>query len=236
MDQTAAFAATESARYVRDRQGFALPTVRPEDFRGIQGSVETVLDAGCGHAVNLEWMVHHFDARRGVGLEPAPEAVTVLEDAYRDDPRLSFEQGSVHALPFPSRAFDLVVCWSVLHWVGRDEYLQAIGELVRVTGRWLVIMDFAASEPYRTPYRHVPGLWTYKQDFARTVLDSGAMQLVSSERWWEPVPGEDRVMISDDDLAPFLGNPLSYHARRVCVFERSDDVLQARSPEDFLDG
>lgn len=233
MDQTAAFAATESARYVRDRQGFALPTVRPEDFAGVSGDVESVLDAGCGHGVNLAWTVEHFGAGSGVGLEPSAEAVTVLADAYRDDERLTFREGSVHAMPFASRTFDLVVCWSVLHWVGREEYLQAIGELIRVSRRWIVVMDFAANEPYRTPYRHVPGLWTYKQDFARTFLDSGAVRLVSSQRWWEPVPGEDRVQIAEGALTPFLGNPLSYHARRVCVFEKAEDVLPAHAPEDF---
>lgn len=232
VDQTGEFARTESGRYVRDRQGFTPSTIFPEDLAGVSG-VSSVLDIGCGHGVNLRWAVSHLGAGRGVGVEPSDEAVGILRAQYVDDPRLSFTVAPAHALPFPTDAFDLVIVWSVLHWVGRDEYLQSVGEAVRVSGRWLLVMDFAPATAYRTPYRHVAGLHTYKQDFAEVVLASGAMRLARTERWWEPVPGEPRTPVQEGSLQPFLGNPLSWTARRVCLFEKDREALPLRAPSDF---
>ena len=232
VDQTGEFARTESSRYVRDRQGFVPSTIYPEDLAGISG-VSSILDVGCGHGVNLAWVVDALGAEQGMGVEPAQEAVDVLREQHRGDRRLRFEAASAHALPFATDAYDLVILWSVLHWVGRDEYLQSVGEAIRVTRRWLLVMDFAPGMDYRTPYRHVPGLHTYKQDFAAVVEASGSMRLVRSERWWEPVAGEPRVPIVDTELDPFRGNPLSWKARRVCLFEKDRDMLPLHDAADF---
>lgn len=225
VDQTGEFARGESARYVRDRQGFAPSTIFAEDLAGLGGTVSTVLDVGCGHGVNLRWTLDHLSAAHGVGVEPSADAVAVLQEQYAADARLSFVTAPAHALPFATDAFDLVVVWSVLHWIGRDEYLQSIGEAIRVARKWLLVMDFAPAQDYRTPYRHVEGLHTYKQDFVTAVLSSGAMRLTRDERWWEPVPGEPRTVVHEHELTPFHGNPLNWNARRVCLFEKDRELL-----------
>ena len=105
---------------------------------------QRILDVGCGPGHVLLSILDSFPGSTGVGVEPSPESAARLEERHGSDPRLEFVNASAHDLPFPTDSFDLVVCWSVLHWVGRNEYLQALGELVRVCGGHLVVMDFAA--------------------------------------------------------------------------------------------
>lgn len=197
------------------------------------GTVRRVLDVGCGAGRFLSSVVDALGADEGVGLEPSPEAINLVRDLHAQDSRLSFTSGSAHSLPFPSDSFDLVICWSVLHWVGRNEYLQSLGELVRVCRRFLVIADFVAGSDYRVPYAHEEGLFTYKQDFVPAVLASGVMALVEDRRWWDGNVIGAITPISVDDLEPFLGNPLSYHSRRGALFVKDHSLLPLHTEVDF---
>lgn len=201
----------------------------------LEADIGRVLDVGCGAGIHLRSVVDAFHAREGIGLEPSGDAVELLQRTYADDPRLTFQQGSVASLPFESDSFDLVMCWSVLHWVGRNEYLQSLGELLRVTRSHLLVMDFVAAEDYRVPYSHIEGMFTYKQDFVDPLLSSGVMRIVDELRWWdEHTPGAvHRLEVSD--LQPFLGNPMSYHARRGVLFVKDYAALPTFNGHDFLE-
>ncbi len=196
--------------------------------------IASVLDVGCGPGTFLESVVNHFDAKQGAGVEPSPQAVKLLEDQYAADSRLSFREGFAHLMPFETDQFDLVVCWSVLHWVGRNEYLQALGELIRVTRKHLVIMDFVADEDYRVEYHHDARFFTYKMDFTFPVLASGVMRLAHDRRWWEGPDGNRPEELTAAQLVPFKGNPLSYVARRACVFEKDYESLPLLNGADFV--
>lgn len=233
IDQTGQFAESESYRLLRGQEGFDRPTIIEQSIGMLLDQpVQSILDAGCGTAVNLQWLVDRLDATSGLGVEPSEASVQRLTASRRTDARLSFQVASAHNLPFATNSFDLVVCWSVLHWVGRNEYLQSLGELIRVTRRFLLIMDFVAAEEYRVSYSHHQGLFTYKQDFETAVLSSGIMLTRESVRFWEPEPGRP-IFLQEQDLEPFLGNPHSYHARKACVFEKDYEVLPLHDAADF---
>lgn len=193
----------------------------------------SILDVGCGPGTFLKSLVAAFHPSIAIGVEPSLQAAELLNQTYGEDDRLSFQQGSAHSLPFETDSFDLVVCWSVLHWVGRNEYLQAIGELVRVTRAHLLVMDFVAAVNYRVPYSHEDGLFTYKQDFVPAVMATGIMTMTEQHRWWDGnQPGEVHV-IAEEDLVPFEENPLSYHARRGVLFTKDYSALPAHTAADF---
>jgi SAM-dependent methyltransferase len=196
-------------------------------------SIETVLDVGCGGAVLLKSVVEKFNARTGVGVEPSSAGVELLRQFHAQETRLQFEVGLAHNLSFESDSFDLVVCWSVLHWIGRNEYLQSLGELIRVTRKWLLVMDFVASCDYRVPYSHQPGFFTFKQDFVPAVLASGIMVMVDEKRWWDGhIPGGVEP-IEESELTPFLENPLNYHSRRGVLFSKHHEALPVHEEADF---
>ena len=233
-DQTGAFG-SQSLRFVREHMHDSTPApswvLNSPALR--EAPVKRVLDVGCGAGVHLRSVVHELDADEGVGLEPSPEAVELLSRTYADDPRLSFQVGTVNALPFETDSFDLVMCWSVLHWVGRNEYLQSLGELIRVARSHLLIMDFVAAQDYRVPYAHINGMFTYKQDFVEPVLSSGVVRIVEELRWWDKgTPGAVHP-VAESDLQPFLRNPLSYHARRGVLFAKDYPILPMFNAQDF---
>ena len=193
----------------------------------------TILDVGCGPGTYLMSLVAAFNPQRAVGLEPSTDAAALLNQHYADDSRVSFDHGSAHCLPFATDEFDLVVCWSVLHWVGRNEYLQALGELVRVTRRHLLVMDFVAGRNYRVPYAHQPGMFTYKQDFVPAILASGVMTVSEDRRWWDAHRPGDVEPLEESELEPFLGNELNYHARRGVLFTKDYATLPSHTEVDF---
>jgi SAM-dependent methyltransferase len=232
-NQTHVFAESESFRYFTARAGFDLPTLKSEDLVAVPEQVGSVLDVGCGTAVNLAHVADVLHARRAVGVEPNPQTVEALQVNYRDDPRLSFHTASAHRLPFETNTFDLVICWSVLHWVGRNNYLQALGELIRVTESWLLVMDFVGAEAFRVPYHHHDGVYTYKMDFTEPMMSSGVLNLVDERRWWEPKAGGPRIPITEGELEPFRKRSLNYHARKVATFRKDDGLLQTLEETSF---
>lgn len=208
--------------------------MQTEDFSLIPPEeINSVLDAGCGIGLNLGMAAEHFNAHRGVGVEPSAEAVALLTERYATQRDLEFTQGVLHQLPFETDTFDLVICWSVLHWVGRDEYLQSIGELIRVARRYILVMDFFAAKDYRVPYQHREGLFTYKQDFQRIFEASGSTQTLNQRYWRDQGDGKTRSGLDPDDFTPFLGNIVNYEGRKSCLFEKSSGVLPILTEANF---
>jgi len=68
-----------------------------------------------------------------VGVDPSAAAVEKLSRLFADAPNVSFEVGSVEAIPFPDASFDVVVVNSVLQMLpGLAEIERSLGETLRV--------------------------------------------------------------------------------------------------------
>ncbi|MDC0253265.1 class I SAM-dependent methyltransferase [Bacteriovoracales bacterium] len=194
---------------------------------------KNILDVGCGNGKGLYSLTEKFNCS-GVGVEPSDEAVKLLINKYKNKKNLNYISASAHHLPFVTDSFDLVTVWSVLHWVGRNEYLQALGELIRVTNKYLIVMDFVSSENYRTAYHHKPGFYTYKMDFEQLILGSGIMKKTYSKQWLDTNQINDKyVPISYKDLTPFLKNKNNYSSRKMVIFEKNYEALPVYSEKDF---
>lgn len=222
IDQTHQWEA-ESLRYVKSYLDSPATVIADLLEPLKEQKIASICDIGCGNGKNLVLLSELFGCA-GVGIEPSVDAVTLLKAAHGSTPKLSFERAFAHRLPFPSDRFDLVVCWSVLHWIGRNEYLQSLGEMVRVTRRFLLVMDFVASEDYRTPYAHRNGFYTYKMNFDSVLGAAGTLRPLFQRRWW--IAGDNRPEYMDaGDLVPFAANPLNWHSRMGVVYEKDASVL-----------
>ena len=191
----------------------------------------SILDVGCGNGCELFKLIEFYNASKGIGVEPSDEAIRLLRQKYSADNRISFVSASAHSLPFESDSFDLVTAWSVLHWVGRNEYLQALGELVRVTSRYLVVMDFATSCEYKVPYSHKEGFFTYKMDFEVPLISTGILRKVAEE-CWDLHDGQIRYL-SESDLLPFEKNKINWDSRKMVIFEKRHDKIPCLNYEYF---
>ena len=200
----------------------------PDNF-----SPTSILDVGCGNGKALSSLCQRYTCT-GTGVEPSKEAVNLLNKKYASTEHLKFTQASSHQLPFDTDSFDLVVMWSALHWVGRNEYLQTLGELLRVCKKHLVIMDFIAKKDYRTLYSHDERLYTYKMDFEPIIMASGIANKISSSCWWVDPKSGVKTAISEQDINTFKHNPLNYYARKMVIFEKQYAYLETYPEEYFI--
>ena len=64
----------------------------------------------------------------------------------------------------------------MLHWIDRNHYLQSLGELVRVTNKFLMVMDFFPKIEHKIKYKHKTGFFTFKTDFDKILNSSGYLK------------------------------------------------------------
>jgi ubiquinone/menaquinone biosynthesis C-methylase UbiE len=193
--------------------------------------IKNIIDIGCGNANFLNKCSIYYEKSICTGVEPNADVIQLLKNKF---PKLNFVKAFCHNLKmFKTNTFDLTVIYSVLHWVGRDEYLQSIGELIRITDKYLIIMDFVASEDYKTPYSHKEGLFTYKQDFDKIVMNSGVMDKLEEEQFYYNDKTKKLVILNSNDLLPFHGNRKNYDSRKIVVYKKNYNHLNTQLIQDF---
>jgi ubiquinone/menaquinone biosynthesis C-methylase UbiE len=142
------YADPETARSFDDRRfggpiGDLIASTQAAVLAGMAGDVHgrPVLDVGTGTGRAALLL-----ARRGAqttALDASREMLAVARRrAAAEALTVTFVAGDVHALEFPDRAFDVVVCFRVL--MHSPRWRDALAELCRVAGR-LVIVDYPSS-------------------------------------------------------------------------------------------
>ena len=97
-----------------------------------QAAPRAVLEVGCGEG-------RLAAALLAAGPRPDRFVATDLADVRAPglDPAVEFQVASIYDLPFPDRAFDLVVCCEVLEHLDRPE--EGLRELARVADRRVLL-------------------------------------------------------------------------------------------------
>lgn len=111
---------------------------------------QRVLDVGAGTGAMLRLLAQRLPAAAAlVGVDPAPNMVTVATAASRQDERLQFELAAAESLPVPNFTVDLVVSTTSFdHWADQQAGLTECRRVLTPTGR-LVIADLFATGPLR---------------------------------------------------------------------------------------
>jgi 2-polyprenyl-3-methyl-5-hydroxy-6-metoxy-1,4-benzoquinol methylase len=99
----------------------------------------SVLDVGGGHAQLTGPLV---EAGHPVTIFGSDPRCSERVQPWLDAGRARFEAGDLLALPFPDRAYDVVLCYRLLPHVGR--WRDLVGELCRVARR-AVIVDYPSA-------------------------------------------------------------------------------------------
>jgi hypothetical protein len=111
-------------------------------------------------------------------IEPSANAISAGKVAF---PSLEFSQGSISQKEgMPWSESSVVIVSGVFCWVDRCLISRAICnvDMAVKPGGWLVISDFDPPFLRANPYKHHPGLYTYKQDYTEIFRQLGIYQLV----------------------------------------------------------
>ncbi len=107
-----------------------------------------VLDVGAGGGdilVSLgRWLGRRGLGLAGVGLDSGRETVRIAYDRLRDarfPGSIELVCGDARALPFPDRHFDVTVCSTFLHHLGREDAERALREMARVSDLGVIVSD-----------------------------------------------------------------------------------------------
>jgi len=92
------------------------------------GNFLTMLDVGCGRGEMLE-------IGREIGFEKC-DGIEVV--AYLID-NVDVQYGEIYSLPISSNQYDLVTCFDVLEHIHRTDTEAALGELIRVASRAVIL-------------------------------------------------------------------------------------------------
>ena len=103
---------------------------------------ERVLDVGCGTGAFEERIVATGVDNEIVGVDLSTEMLAQARAKHASHPQIMFRQADVHALPFDTGRFDVVVSASTFHYFDNPE--RALAEMARVLrpGGRLVILDW----------------------------------------------------------------------------------------------
>jgi SAM-dependent methyltransferase len=180
--QAAAFATGEGDRYFERNRAWpgaynidTDPLVRLLTIADI--APESVIEIGAASGHRVAALAQRWGCR-AVAVEPSRVAVAEGRQQY---PLVEFAVGTMDHVP-TAAVFDLVLANFVFHWVGRSLLLRSVAEVDRLVadGGYLAIGDFLPAGFAKTSYKHQPGLWTYKQDYADVFCSSGLYSRVSA--------------------------------------------------------
>tara|TARA_B100001121_G_C18667911_1_gene612304 strand:+ start:533 stop:1285 length:753 start_codon:yes stop_codon:yes gene_type:complete len=234
----------ESARYTSENIKRRRLDDYSNEFKFFNNkNIKSILDVGCGSGEMLKDLTVKLNNKKNkiinaTGLEPSREASRILKRKYKDDKNLSFINSYAHALPFNDNSFDLVYAWSVLHWIDRNNYLQSIGEMIRVTKKYLVIMDFYSGKDYRVNYSHNKDFYTYKSDFDVILKHSGVMMKQTDLIWrLDPEDNFSKKFISKKELRSMsnnFSNKFNWDARRFVIYKKDTNLLKTVKNQAFF--
>ena len=188
------------------------------------GPDRIILDAGCGPGGNGAWLSAYGQV---VGVDIADAGLAFVKARHQAiDPVCA----SLERLPFPDRAFDVVVAITVLYSVDDDR--AAARELARTVrpGGALLVMEPAFPSLRRAHDKTVHGRRRYRRaelagrltdaglrvdraTFAYTFLAPPAALLAAAERVWPHRSGDAGSDVERRSLDPLFGRLAAYERR-----------------------
>lgn len=129
--------------------------------------VRAVLEVGCNVGLNLDWIRHLMPPAGVYGVDVNEGALRALRQRL---PEVNAVWSQGRALPFRDRWFDLSFTSGVLIHQPEATLPLVMQEVVRVSRRYVLEMEYHAEETTEVPYRGQSGA-LFKRDYRRLYLD-----------------------------------------------------------------
>jgi SAM-dependent methyltransferase len=120
----------------------------------------SILEIGCGDGWRLKQLAKQYNCSFA-GIDPA------LPARWPDINNRLF-RGTAENLSFAlTKTFDLIIYGFCLYLCDPEDYLRIATEADRVLqdGGHIIIHDFYSETPYKTPYKHRDGIFSYHMNF-----------------------------------------------------------------------
>lgn len=118
--------------------------------------VTRALEVGCNVGWNLRYL-RDVGVAQAWGIEPQEDAVAHAHCAHPD---LAIVPGDAFDLPFKDACFDLAFTSGVLIHIAPADLPRALGEIYRVSKRYIIAIEYDHDQEVEVPYRgHSGALW-----------------------------------------------------------------------------
>jgi ubiquinone/menaquinone biosynthesis C-methylase UbiE len=116
----------------------------------------TILDVGCGGGWTVRKLVALAPEGKVVGLDYSSASVAVSRDTNAREieaGRVRIEQGSVAALPFPDRSYDIVTAVEThYYWPDLPANVREVLRVLKPGGTFILIAETYRGGPFRLLY------------------------------------------------------------------------------------
>ena len=153
----------------------------------------TILEVGSNIGLNLFFLRTLLGKNvRLFAVEPNPRAVRILRS--NEDIGATCIQGSGLGLPFKDGAFDMVFTCGVLIHVAPEHLLEMTREIVRVSTRYILCLEYFSHKPEEVVYHGKTGL-LFKRDFGKFYMENfpGLMPISYGFLWQEELKIFDNI-------------------------------------------
>lgn len=173
-----------------------------------------ILEIGCSNGAKLLDLCEFFSAK-GSGVDPSRAAI---QDGKAKHSKLSLSVATASNLPLHNKDFDLVYFGFCLYLVDREDIFQAIAEADRVLkpGGFIAIQDFDPAQRNKKPYKHEPGIFSYKNSYTNFFTAGGHYYLVAKESFSHQA--HEFALESDERVS-------------LCILYKEIDSYQTISPD-----
>ena len=154
---------------------------------------QSVLEVGCNIGRNLLALKHFILEIHGV--EPNPTACRAAKE-HPDLATARITESDGFSLPYDDSSIDLVFTSGVLIHVAPDDLGGMVDEIMRVSRRYVLCIEYFSHQPESVKYHDMEG-YLFKRDFGRfylerhpglRVLDYGflwqALDSSDNSNWW----------------------------------------------------
>lgn len=164
---------------------------RQPAFQNMIGDLDIhkILEVGCNRGHNLITLSQIIQNNPElVGLEPNPYA---LDIARQTSTQIGVLQGNAYDQPFKDDYFDLVFTANVLIHIPLENLSAVLGEIYRVSKRYILAVEYYAEEETVIHYRgHDNLLW--KRNFLKHYQDQFPTLKLVKSGYWSDEDGFDR--------------------------------------------
>lgn len=121
-----------------------------------------ILEIGCSNGWRLSYLKKQNTTCNFYGIDPSKKAIN-----SNVDNEINLSVGTCDDLQFEDEYFDVILIPFVFMYIDRKLLLKSIGEIDRVlkNGGKLMITDFYPNKPRKNSYKHIDGMYIYKQKY-----------------------------------------------------------------------